>query len=722
MKAIFPFLRALSRALKAVGFYERGHPILTQLLRETHQTLVSAAKAGPVVLACAGTKLRVAEKQPPLGDPTAKALAEHLFKRSLVCVRFPGAMSLSPLSTVLEGLSLSPEELKAAGGLNPWLALRHIEGVEVVELDFAQLFEGKTGAIDAKDPLAKEALQDLLRFHEGKSKASSAFQVSLQELGSPESLGGFLDDLLDAAGPGVVEKAAAPGEVRGVRGKGSVAMADLKDLSADDVAELAAQAYGKVVEEQLMSGAEETTIGQSAKVLSRAMVRLSPQARFNLLKQLAEQAPGGNGLAPFAQELDDESVMQVALDALMGQGSDPDTVASVGQLLKQLRPLESDRRKFLQGLDQTLAAKGKPLEGVLWQELQASAFGNDAQGMLEVPWQVTSKPLAEIAAARLAFPNNPPEIKRVLALGTPQVLDERVAALLHQLMGGSGELTAAQLSSLKEAVEKADVEQPPGESLVAMLRRLVQRVDQNATPAETAALRSALTGARGAVRTLWLLRPGGRRGSATLAAAMLAALDAPMKIDQRRELLGYFAQLDEEALKPLRPRVMEVSAAGVQQLVMAAARLDVRSGLELARTALRNKDFKARGAGLRALAAHPTADVLALMRAAAGVDGDDVAKKLFGLEAEGGEKGDELLLHAERAAIEALGATRSEAAVPALENLLTRKKLLGGKRFDLLRPDAARALALNATPAARAVLQAGKTSTHDAVRDACVKV
>jgi hypothetical protein len=66
--------------------------------------------------------------------------------------------------------------------------------------------------------------------------------------------------------------------------------------------------------------------------------------------------------------------------------------------------------------------------------------------------------------------------------------------------------------------------------------------------------------------------------------------------------------------------------------------------------------------------------------------------------------------------VETLGATKAVGAVPILNELLTRSKLVGGGDFDRLRGVAARALGVNNTREARAALDEGKRSKNRAVR------
>ena len=103
------------------------------------------------------------------------------------------------------------------------------------------------------------------------------------------------------------------------------------------------------------------------------------------------------------------------------------------------------------------------------------------------------------------------------------------------------------------------------------------------------------------------------------------------------------------------------------------------------------------------------------------MDGDEESLKVFSLDEVRAAEAEETLRGLQRAAIEALGQMRSELSVPVLDNLLQRRKLVGGAAFDLLRPYVAQALAANGTPAARRALAAGKSSKHNAIRDACAR-
>jgi len=72
-----------------------------------------------------------------------------------------------------------------------------------------------------------------------------------------------------------------------------------------------------------------------------------------------------------------------------------------------------------------------------------------------------------------------------------------------------------------------------------------------------------------------------------------------------------------------------------------------------------------------------------------------------------------------KAFLDAIGMVGSNEALPVLQQILERKSLLGlGKKEDI-RPAVANALVLIGTPEARAILERGKNSKDELVRNAC---
>ena len=63
----------------------------------------------------------------------------------------------------------------------------------------------------------------------------------------------------------------------------------------------------------------------------------------------------------------------------------------------------------------------------------------------------------------------------------------------------------------------------------------------------------------------------------------------------------------------------------------------------------------------------------------------------------------------------------SNEAVPVLQQLLERKSWFGRGKTDEIRIGAASALAAIGTPDAKAILEEGKNSKDETVRDACMQ-
>jgi HEAT repeat protein len=74
-----------------------------------------------------------------------------------------------------------------------------------------------------------------------------------------------------------------------------------------------------------------------------------------------------------------------------------------------------------------------------------------------------------------------------------------------------------------------------------------------------------------------------------------------------------------------------------------------------------------------------------------------------------------------KAFFNAIGLVGSNEAVPVLQQLLERKSWFGRGKTDEIRIAAASALAAIGTPDAKAVLEGGKNSKDETIRDACLQ-
>jgi HEAT repeat protein len=74
-----------------------------------------------------------------------------------------------------------------------------------------------------------------------------------------------------------------------------------------------------------------------------------------------------------------------------------------------------------------------------------------------------------------------------------------------------------------------------------------------------------------------------------------------------------------------------------------------------------------------------------------------------------------------KAFLDAIGMVGSNEALPVLQQLLERKSFFGIGKREEIRPGVANALAMIGTPEARAILERGKDSKDEVVRNACLQ-
>ena len=74
-----------------------------------------------------------------------------------------------------------------------------------------------------------------------------------------------------------------------------------------------------------------------------------------------------------------------------------------------------------------------------------------------------------------------------------------------------------------------------------------------------------------------------------------------------------------------------------------------------------------------------------------------------------------------KAFLNAIGMVGSNEAIPILQQLLERKSWFGRGKIDEIRTEVANALAMIGTPEAKAILEEGKNSKEESIRDACLQ-
>ncbi|MEW6776447.1 MAG: hypothetical protein AB1405_09150, partial [Bdellovibrionota bacterium] len=531
-------------------------------------------------------------------------------------------------------------------------------------------------------------------------------------------------------GPGGTGAVNVPTNLKGVRGGpgGTMGLGILDALSAEEIADLASEAFLGNQQQMAAQPGSKAALVDSAKVLTRTMARLSPEARFALLRRLAGSdeatsaaVSAGPAVGNLSQTLPDNLIADALCGALSSPENDPETVEAIGNLLRRLKPIESERQKLLEQVDKNLQQQGRKVDGVIWQEIQSRSLKKNGLGMLELGYRENLDRLIEYAQARIQQKDGPPVVMQALAGLQLNVRTGRTAKLLQEILAEERSVNPALLAAARELLDSIEDSSADPSGVVSQflggLLRQAQGMDPSAPLPQM--LKQMLSGQKGAQRTLWLAKTGTAKGL-LLAEAILEALEMPLSTDLKRELLATLATVDAETFKALRTKLPDASPMRVYYIVQMAVRSNPLTGIPMLKLALRNRNLKAKEACLRAAGEYAHRDTVALLGSVAGAMGDEEAKKLVYVEE--GSTGDEALRQLQRVAIEILGQMRSPLAVPALDSLLNRPGGFGSRNADAVRPVVAKALAVNATADAKRVLAAGKQSKNRAVREACEKV
>lgn len=767
------------RAVRAMGYYDDAHPVFRRTQAEAIEALKDVtALQGTVTLGCGGSHIVYGAQTAAIADDVGKALGKCMFNRSLVAIRLPAHTPQDELGRLLALLADAEDRVRAEGGVRRLLAEQDVTALAVIEVDYARLFEGEhadLGAIVGDDPVVERALREVLRFKsvgEGQT-----LTIKIDDLDSPASLGGFLDELIDKSEAAVVDEGSvgAPGGA--------------KDIPIDSFADLASDAFFTNQHKLHAGGASQADIAKSAQVLGDALVRLSPTARVELLKKLAganrvqtpveEAACGALG-----QALEKNLIVDAIASTLVSQQGDHHAVEAIGNLVRRLRPLEKDRAELLEAIDGAMESRGQKADGLVWQEIQSRALDNEELGYLKMAFDNVREGLAKAADHRRRGQVAIVPGQEILQGASPEVIDRYSADLLSQVLTDSRTVGLTVVNATRDLIEKlersgemntstgliaslvrrADIDEPvtrrfsrapssmPPGSLPPRRMSMSTRsltpppprtaalsgggvsttppmrgpstappgtVDEDEATARTV-LNDLLTGPGGEKRTMRLLQAGSGQG-AVMAEILLDGIEQSADPTHQELLLDKLSAIDPRILQKMAMEGHGDTRIRAHHLVRASARRDVRTALKIVRYMLRSPSLEVKEASLKALIGIEDANVLGFLQMASGVKGDEQAKKFLFLE---GADADKRLHRVKQTAISALGLTRSPHAVPTLNALVSRAGgglFSSSKPIDELRGIAAFALATNGTPQARQALEAGAKSKKKPIREACQK-
>ena len=701
---------AFVRSIRAMGYYDEKHPVFEATRKEAHEALQAAWRRMPLVtLGCGGHHLLIDEAGTALHDPPAAALARRMFDNAVVAIRLWPQAQPADLGTLMQVLAEREDRVRAAGGVSIVLDKRGVSGIEVLEVDIDALFAGRQGDIPqlaAEDPVAELALRAILRFRDtDEHVGGDALHISLEQVNSPGSLGDFLDELLEQAEPGVVPEGANAG-----------------GLTGDDLADFASQAFFRSYEELVDSQGGTIDLAQSAEVLSNALVRLSPEARFALLRRLAGsedlESRREDAMRNLGDQLDDKMVTSAIASALFDQQGDPATVRAIGNLIRRIRPVEAERKRLLSAVDGDMRHLGKPIDGVLWQEMQSRAFENSALGLLEMSMDNTKGILREYAMARRQGQLHPVAGQDILHTVDASVVDYWTTHALVEILERPGRLGPGAIESCRLQLDRLDASGALDECM-ELLQAMMRRTDDEDNEELSAVLVDLLNGERGARWSVRLLQHSARP-SQMLGEILLTALDQPGDRAYKQALIQRLACFERDALLRLARRFMDrASPLQAQSLVLAGLQQKTTVGVRVARFLLRHPTLRVREVVLKTVVERPDRDVVALLAHVAGWKGERYTKSLLGLD---GREPRGLMHRMQLSAVGALGLTRHGLAARPLLDILVRPRLFNDREQDELRVAAAQALRTNASPEAEVALREASQHKKKNIRDAVQRV
>ncbi|MEQ9501776.1 MAG: hypothetical protein RIT81_33200 [Deltaproteobacteria bacterium] len=706
-------VRAFARAIRAMGYYDATHPVFESTRREAHQALMRAFELeDSVTLGCGGRHLVVDREGFSLDDPPSRALAERMFERSVVAVRIDEHVDEPSLSALMRALAEKEDRIRHAGGVAALLQQENAVGVRAVEVDFATLFASDTADLAplvGGDPVALVALEEVLRFEREGGAVGDQLAVSLEHLGSVESLGAFLDDLLDSGESGTVVGGDGAGGAFGL-------------ITGDDLADYAAQAYLRN-QGALRRGTNVEEIGQSADLLAGALVRLAPDARFALLRRLAGGEDPGSpeqeaAVAELAGRVDDRMLVATMASALLKDGGDSEAVRAIGNVLRRLRPVESERRKLLDQIDGSLEKKGKRIDGVLWQEMQSRAFDDRALGMLQMNVAESKEELAQYAVARMRDQLSKVDGQDILHTRADAVEETFAMRVLIAVLDEPGALSEAFVLRCTAMLDRLDA-QGANDDCLKLLLAMMKRADGERAEALEDHVRGILGTERGRKWSMQLLERNSGQ-SRMMGELLLSALEGATDRRLQEALIDRLGQFDPGTLYRLgSERIANVDPLRVNHILRAALKANAATAVKLAKITMKNGAVRAKEVAVKTLVDCKEREALALLAHAAGWKGEKYAIQLFHLES----ADDRRYLHKLRmAAVGALGLTHSQLAVKPLVELLMETHLIESKEHEELRLGCAQALLTNGTPRAVKALEELTSHKKRAIREICERV
>ena len=337
---LLDFARVCRAAARAVSLYPGGHPTIASTLSRLSDVSAALTSRGAYAVGVGQEALMVKGLALPKPDPAASELASLLHRHAIGGMTLTAGADVESWRTFLLLLAAPPEEVRADGGIGVMWERAGGAGIQVHEIDYAEVLKDRTGDAATLDAIIAACLK-------GRPELElddASLELLAQLADDPERLGELTSKLQDQAAPD------------GVRTQASVFLKMLRGLA-----------------EYLARTQPDRLDGIFSNIAKVAAGHLAPEVLAELLSQRSAQTGvvgGTDVVAAVADRVTDGAVAEFVARAVIEERG---ASARLAEAFQALVP-DVDRQRKLAALAGTEVAKS-PLGQAedfpdLWSEVE----------------------------------------------------------------------------------------------------------------------------------------------------------------------------------------------------------------------------------------------------------------------------------------------------------------------------------------------------------------
>ena len=311
LRSVSALARALVAAARAWTLYPSEHPALRAALDRLAQSAHELNSDKPLRLVATPETLVVLDTPIQAGDQAVRELAGLLHRHLVGSMTVQAGVDLDAWQALLGMLARPPEQVRAEGGIAQLWTAAGRGGIEIREIDYAEVLRDKHG-----QEITVEAIISAALGGPELQLDDQALEALLALLDDPPKL----DDLmarLDDASPGQEADARTAAVINLLRN----AVTQAQSLGAEPL---------------------EATLRQLGKVASR----LSAGEMLDLLSERASRTPDGDIAGAVISRMDDDAIAQFVAGSISAERG---ATARLAHAFQALVP-DVDRRRHLIGL------------------------------------------------------------------------------------------------------------------------------------------------------------------------------------------------------------------------------------------------------------------------------------------------------------------------------------------------------------------------------------